>query len=78
MPYTPYYPGSKLAGSRLLRMSDVVDLTALSRATIYRQITAGSFPVPIKIAGASRWLASEVTAFIEGRVAERAERPDHG
>jgi predicted DNA-binding transcriptional regulator AlpA len=59
-------------------MSDVVDLTALSRATIYRLIIAGTFPVPIKIAGASRWLASEVTAFIEDRMAERAERPDHG
>ena len=40
---------------RLLRLSDVVELTALSRATVYRQVAAGSFPAPVKIAGASRW-----------------------
>jgi prophage regulatory protein len=50
---------------RLLRLDDVVELTALSRATVYRQVAAGNFPAPVKIAGASRWSESEVARFIE-------------
>lgn len=57
---------------RLLRLCDVVALTALSRATIYRQVAAGSFPAPVKIAGASRWPASEVAGFIDALKSERA------
>ena len=59
------------APERLLRLHDLLELTALSRATIYREISAGNFPAPIKIAGASRWPASEVTLYIEGRKSAR-------
>jgi predicted DNA-binding transcriptional regulator AlpA len=50
---------------RLLRMSDVVEMTVLSRATIYRHVAAGTFLAPVKIAGAARWQASAVARFIE-------------
>jgi predicted DNA-binding transcriptional regulator AlpA len=53
----------------------VLELTALSRATIYREITAGHFPAPVKIAGASRWPISEVADYIEARKTARSERP---
>ncbi|MCB1403171.1 MAG: AlpA family phage regulatory protein [Rhodobacteraceae bacterium] len=54
---------------RLLRLSDVVELMSLCRATVYRMVATGSFPAPVKIAGASRWRASEVARFIEALAA---------
>jgi prophage regulatory protein len=56
---------------RLLRLRDLIDLTALSRATIYREMNAGRFPPPIKIGGANRWPLAEITAFIEERMVVR-------
>ena len=35
---------------RFLRLNAVLDLTGLSRATLYRKIEAGTFPKQIKIA----------------------------
>ncbi|MCB1373378.1 MAG: AlpA family phage regulatory protein [Rhodobacteraceae bacterium] len=41
----------------------------MCRATVYRMVATGSFPAPVKIAGASRWRASEVARFIEALAA---------
>ena len=57
--------------NRLLRMRDLIDLTALSRATIYREMDAGNFPLPIRIGGSNRWPLADVLAFIEARRAVR-------
>ena len=57
--------------NRLLRMRDLIDLTALSRATIYREMDAGNFPLPIRIGGNNRWRIAEIIDFIEGRAAFR-------
>lgn len=35
---------------RLMRLNEVLDLTGLSRATLYRKIQAGTFPSQHKIA----------------------------
>ena len=35
---------------RLMRLNEVLDLTGLSRATLYRKIAAGTFPAQHKIA----------------------------
>ena len=59
---------------RLLRLSDLVELTALSRATIYRLMNAGSFPPPIRIGGINRWPAHELVEFIEAHKATRTSR----
>lgn len=34
---------------RIIRLSEVVEQTGLSRSTIYRQIEAGTFPRQIRI-----------------------------
>jgi prophage regulatory protein len=65
--------GQTCPPDRLLRMQDLLDITGLSRATVYRAVCAGSFPKPIKIGGASRWPASELAAYIEARKSARAE-----
>ena len=57
---------------RLLRFEEVSQRTALSRDSIYRLGREGRFPRPIKVSKwASRWVESEVDAFIAARVAER-------
>lgn len=53
------------AGERLLRLRDVMDRTGLGSSTIYRYISAGRFPAPVKIGGyAARWRESDVEAWI--------------
>jgi prophage regulatory protein len=56
---------------RLLRMRDLVELTALSRATIYREMEAGNFPLPIRIGKNNRWPLADILDFIEARKSAR-------
>lgn len=56
----------------LLRLPHVCARTSISRSEIYRRITAGTFPAPIKLGErASAWPEHEVTAWIEERIAAR-------
>jgi predicted DNA-binding transcriptional regulator AlpA len=52
-------------------MRDLTELTALSRATIYREMQTGTFPAPIRIGGSNRWPLSDIVAFIEDRRSSR-------
>ena len=53
---------------RILRLGDVTRLTGLSKATIYRQIHAGTFPRPVKLGPrAVGWFANEVQDWLERR-----------
>ena len=63
------------AGDRLLRMRDLEQLTALSRATIYRAMRAGDFPQSVRIGGSARWVLSDILYFIESRRGSRTWRP---
>lgn len=57
-----------------LRRADVERLTGLSISTLYRLAKVGDFPKPVKIgARASGWIAGEVEAWIERRVAVSRE-----
>jgi prophage regulatory protein len=60
---------------RLLPMPKVMDLTSLSKATVYRKVADGSFPAPFKI-GKSRvaWLEADITGWIKSRT--RAVHPE--
>lgn len=51
----------------LITIRDVQRLTTLSRATIYRFIAVGRFPVPLKLSPQGRvaWRLSEVCAWNE-------------
>jgi prophage regulatory protein len=54
----------------ILRRAEVKRLTGFSVSTLYRLAKSGDFPKPVKIgARASGWLAGEVEAWIEARVA---------
>ncbi|MBK6867186.1 MAG: AlpA family phage regulatory protein [Burkholderiales bacterium] len=48
------------------RMVDVVRITALSRATVYRRIAEGRFPPPVHLGGrACGWTPSDLQRWID-------------
>ena len=54
--------------SNILRFKRVSERTGLSRATVYRRIRAGTFPVPLDLDnGQLGWLEEEVDAWIAAR-----------
>lgn len=56
----------------LLKLPEVERATGKGRTAIYEDIRAKTFPRPVKIgARASAWVASEVQAWIDARIAER-------
>ncbi len=51
----------------LLRLRDVLHVTRLKRATLYRYMSAGLFPFPVSLGPrAVRWLHTDVLAYQEG------------
>jgi prophage regulatory protein len=52
---------------RLLRLREVITLISVSRATIYRYLSAGTFPAPIRV-GPRRvaWRASDINTWFAG------------
>jgi prophage regulatory protein len=62
---------------RLLRLSEVLHLTALSRSSVYRLMEAGSFPASINLSARSvAWVEEEVQEWIQKRIEERGQ-PSH-
>ena len=56
------------APDRLLRLSEVKEITGLGKTMIYRLIRAQRFPRPFKPGGyASRWSEREVAAWRESQ-----------
>ncbi len=58
---------------QILRRKEVEKITGLGRSTIYREISLGRFPKPIKLNpnGTSvGWVSSEVYEWVEQRIAE--------
>ena len=53
---------------RILRIAQVLALTGLSRATLYRLVDSGDFPQPVRLGGpnsrAVGWRLSEVQEWI--------------
>jgi predicted DNA-binding transcriptional regulator AlpA len=46
----------------------------LCRSSIYQQIQAGKFPEPVKIGRSSRWLASEIHAWVQTQACARSPK----
>ncbi len=58
-------------GPFLMTLDEVCDLTRRSSTTIYTDMGKGIFPEPIKLGSSSRWLQSEVLAYIAEQAAKR-------
>lgn len=71
-------PGRRTATAApaFYRISDVLQITALSRATLYRRIADGRFPKPVHLGGrACGWTPEALQAWItdpQGYAAPRA------
>ena len=53
---------------RLLRRREVERITGVSRASIYRLMRNGSFPLPVRVGStAVRWKESDIADWIESR-----------
>ena len=65
-------PSGTRAHPRFLRISEVLDRVGVSRPTIYRRMSKGSFPKQIAIgANSVAWLESDVTQWMVDQMAAR-------
>ena len=55
---------SAAPGPRLLPFHEVRAQVSLCRTSIYEMIGRGAFPKPAKIGRASRWLSTEIDAWV--------------
>ena len=56
---------------QILRLTDVIAMTGLSRSTIYLRMVQGKFPNKINLGSrAVGWISSEVNESIEERIRE--------
>jgi prophage regulatory protein len=53
-----------------MRLPEVIKAVGLCKPTIYAKISDGEFPKPIKLGRVSVWLQSEISGWIDERVAE--------
>ena len=60
---------SGLRRSRFMRLPEVVQLTGVSRSTIYRWMANGEFPNQISLGGNTvAWLESDLEVWIHRRI----------
>jgi predicted DNA-binding transcriptional regulator AlpA len=58
----------------LVTLQQVMAITQLKKSSIYREISVGHFPAPIKVFGSNRWLRLEIVEYLMRRIVERNER----
>ncbi|EKO3516605.1 AlpA family transcriptional regulator [Vibrio fluvialis] len=62
---------------RLIRLKEVMHVTGLARATIYKYMDEGTFPKSVPLGGrAAAWEESQVEDWILERLRERDEGID--
>ncbi len=54
---------------KILRLPSVIELTGLSRSTIYLRVSKGEFPAPVSLGGrAVGWVEDEVIQWLVEKV----------
>lgn len=56
---------TKMVGDRLMDIEAVRQMLRVSKRTVYRLMSEGVFPKPVRIGSLSRWFESEVQAFLQ-------------
>lgn len=59
-----------LLEDQFVDMAFIIRLTGLTDKWFYKLIKDGAFPKPIKLGRSSRWLQSEVEAWLQARIEE--------
>tara|TARA_B100000795_G_C22645404_1_gene378134 strand:- start:413 stop:607 length:195 start_codon:yes stop_codon:yes gene_type:complete len=58
--------------TRVIKLAQVIEITSLSSATIYRLIKTGQFPKQLKLAQrSSGWLLEEINNWLESKSINR-------
>lgn len=55
----------------LLRLAEVEKRVGLRKSAIYAGIQDGTFPAPVRVGAASRWLSTEIDRFIASLISAR-------
>jgi prophage regulatory protein len=74
------FKGDSVMESRMIRMKQLIEYTALSRAFIFEAVKAGEFPKPHALSqGIKAWERSEVDAWIDERIkiSQSGKMPKH-
>ncbi len=53
--------------STLLDVTQVATMAGLHRATVFKLVSAGKFPKPIKLGRSTRWVKYELLAWIAAK-----------
>ena len=61
---------SSLLNDAFVDMKFITRFTGLTDKWFYKLIQDGAFPQPIKLGRSSRWLQSEVEAWVQARINE--------
>ena len=61
---------NRLLNDKFVDMAFITQLTGLTDEWFYKLISLGEFPKPIKLGRSSRWLESEVEAWLQQRIAQ--------
>lgn len=59
-----------LLNDQLVDMAFITTYTEMTDKWFYKLISEGQFPKPIKLGRSSRWLKSEVEAWMKQRIAD--------
>ncbi|WP_271311512.1 helix-turn-helix transcriptional regulator [Yersinia intermedia] len=59
-----------LLSDKMVDMAFITEFTGLTDKWFYKLIQDGLFPKPIKMGRSSRWLQSEVEAWVQQRIAD--------
>lgn len=61
---------TNILSDKFVDMAFITQLTGLTDKWFYKLIQLGEFPKPIKLGRSSRWLQSEVEAWLQQRIAQ--------
>ncbi|KLV74339.1 helix-turn-helix transcriptional regulator [Citrobacter sp. MGH109] len=61
---------TSLFNDKFVDMAFITQLTGLTDKWFYKLISLGEFPKPIKLGRSSRWLESEVEAWLQQRITD--------
>lgn len=59
-----------LLNDQLVDMAFITTYTKMTDKWFYKLISEGLFPKPVKLGRSSRWLQSEVEAWVQQRIAD--------
>lgn len=59
---------SSLLNDKMVDMKFITEFTGLTDKWFYKLISEGQFPKPIKLGRSSRWLQSEVEAWLQQHI----------